>query len=343
LNKSIIRKKTLYKEFIVKRFIVINAVLSLAVAGSLISTTLAYGQTQAGETFSALHKNVPQAQMIYNNQKYDMSPFIFVNNGTLNKIQFPALADNNAKLTLQEGSTISFQFNKQPIGLDAFVVDYDGDIPSLHALSRAGPNTFEVKGPQGLYNLEIHALFSDGQYTSYTLLADFVSRTFKDGLESPLQQSCDAPVKLQVTQVKASNQKDMNGPITVVDNNLGTIWSANKGIDIMSSARNHAIVDSLVNKNSWIQIDLGAERSLCNIGIAFDKGDNSVSFFTVQTSIDGIQFRNLGNAQSTPISAGGSLYSFSDLPDTVRYVRITNLGNIMGAPSSIAELIAVGK
>ena len=24
----------------------------------------------------------------------------------------------------------------------------------------------------------------------------------------------------------------------------------------MSSARNHAIVDSLVNKNSWIQIDL---------------------------------------------------------------------------------------
>ena len=221
MNKSIIRKKTLYKEFIVKRFIVINAVLSLAVAGSLISTTLAYGQTQAGETFSALHKNVPQAQMIYNNQKYDMSPFIFVNNGTLNKIQFPALADNNAKLTLQEGSTISFQFNKQPIGLDAFVVDYDGDIPSLHALSRAGPNTFEVKGPQGLYNLEIHALFSDGQYTSYTLLADFVSRTFKDGLESPLQQSCDAPVKLQVTQVKASNQKDMNGPITVVDNNLG--------------------------------------------------------------------------------------------------------------------------
>ena len=162
-------------------------------------------------------------------------------------------------------------------------------------------------------------------------------------MESPLQQSCDAPVKLQVTQVKASNQKDMNGPITVVDNNLGTIWSANKGIDIMSSARNHAIVDSLVNKNSWIQIDLGAERSLCNIGIAFDKGDNSVSFFTVQTSIDGIQFRNLGNAQSTPISAGGSLYSFSDLPDTARYVRITNLGNIMGAPSSIAELIAVGK
>ena len=77
-------------------------------------------------------------------------------------------------------------------------------------------------GSQGLYNLEIHALFSDGQYTSYTLLADFVSRTFKDGLESPLQQSCDAPVKLQVTQVKASNQKDMNGPITVVDNNLGT-------------------------------------------------------------------------------------------------------------------------
>jgi hypothetical protein len=343
LNKTIISKKILHKEFIDKRFIVINAVLPLAVAGILISTIIAHGQTQARDTVAALQQNVPRAQLIYNNQKYDMSPFIFVNNGSLNKIQFPALADNNAKLRLQEGSKISFQFNKRPIGLAAFVVDYDGDIPSLHALSKAGPNTFDIKGPQGFYNLEIHALFSDGQYTSHTILADFVGRTFSGSRVSSLQESCDAPIKLQVTGIEASNQKDMNGATTVSDNNLGTIWPANKAIDIMSSARNHGLVDNFVNKNSWIQLDLGTERALCNIGIAFDNGDKSVSFFTVQTSMDGIQFRNLGNAQSTPINVGGSLYSFPDLPDTVRYIKITNLGDIMGAPPGIAEVIAVGK
>jgi hypothetical protein len=343
LNKIIISKKVLFREFIGKRFIAINSIFSLAVAGILISTIIVYGQTQARETIAALQQNVPWAQLIYNNHKYDMSPFIFVNNGNLNKIQFPTLAYNNAKLRLQEGSKISFQFNKQPIGLDAFVVDYDGDIPSLHALSRAGPNTFEVKGPQGFYNLEIHALFPDGQYTSHTILADFVGRTFNDGLASQLQESCDAPIKLQVTGVETSNQKDMTGATTVLDNNLGTVWSADKAIDIMSSARKHELVDNFVNKNSWIQLDLGKERSLCSIGIAYDNGDRSVSFFTVQTSMDGIQFRKLGNAQSTPINAGGSLYSFPDLPYTARYIRITNLGDIMGAPPSIAEVIAVGK
>lgn len=343
MNKTIVSKKILYKEFIGKKFLVINAVLPLVIAGILVSTIIAHGQTQTRETVAALQQNAPRAQLIYNNQKYDMSPFIFVNNGSLNKIQFPALADNNAKLRLQEGSKISFQFNKRPIGLDAFVVDYDGDIPSLHVLSKAGPNTFEVKGPQGFFNLEIHVLFSDGQYTSYTMLTDFVGSTFSGSRASSLQESCDTPIKLQVTGVEASNQKDMNGAATVSDNNLGTIWSANKAINILSSARNHGLVNNFLNKNSWIQLDLGTERALCNIGIAFDNGDKSVSFFTVQTSMDGIQFRNLGNAQSTPINAGASLYSFPDLPDTVRYIRITNLGDIMGAPPGIAEVIAVGK
>lgn len=349
----------------------INSTLSLAVASILtFSTIIAYGQTSAlgtSDTLQQQHQNnVPQAELIYNNHIYDMSPFISVNNGILNKIQFPALPDNDPKLKLEEGSIISFHFNKQPLGVDAFVIDYDGDIPSIHVLNRVGSSTFELKGPQGLYDLEVHALFSDGQYTSHTILADIVGSTLNDGRQSSqpqqstqadttgnnninnqimTQQPCDMPAKLQVIGVQASNQKTMNGPTTVLDNNLGTKWSPNKGIDIMSLARKHGALDSLVNndKNPWIQLDLGTQRSLCTIGIAFDNGEKSIIFFTIQTSTDGVHFRDLGTAQSTPISSGGSMYTFPDRPDTVRYVRITNLGDILGGPPSITELIAVGK
>ena len=37
------------------------------------------------------HSDIPQAKLIYNNNRYDMSPFVFINGGQLNKISFPGL------------------------------------------------------------------------------------------------------------------------------------------------------------------------------------------------------------------------------------------------------------
>ena len=55
-----------------------------------------------------------------------MSPFIFTQGGHLNKVLFPALpGDTNAKLTVQPGNTVGFEFSKQPKKIDAFITDYD--------------------------------------------------------------------------------------------------------------------------------------------------------------------------------------------------------------------------
>ena len=356
---------------------------------SYLTSVAAFGQSPthntAGQITGMMQPTIPRATLVYNNQHYDMFPFVFVDNGQLNKILLPAVeADNGIPLTLLQGSTLSFQFSKQPIRVDAFVADYDGDVPALIALRKLGFDSFELTGPQGIYNIEVHAFFADGQYTSYTLIADIwptasiggqpatatptgLSTQFgtPNGANSGInsgqiipQQPCERPTRLDVKGVSASNQNTLNSvsnqstlnlPENVLDNNLGTLWSV-RGINVMSFVKtlpDHFSASASKNqtlfmKNPWIQLDLGADKTVCNIGIAFDNGDNSVNFFTVQTSEDGVHFKNVGTAQSTPIRTGGQLYEFADLPITAEFIRITNLGNIVAGPIGVAEIIAVG-
>jgi hypothetical protein len=80
---------------------------------------------------------IPQASLIYNNQFYSMSPFVFVNNGQLNKIQFPSsVGDFQDGPTVLKGNPISFQYNKRPLRMDAFVTDYESDVTELFILKK---------------------------------------------------------------------------------------------------------------------------------------------------------------------------------------------------------------
>ena len=134
------------------------------------------------------------------------------------------------------------------------------------------------------------------------------------------------------------------------------MWSV-KGIDVMSFIQGlpHKEATS-INENPWLQLDLGTNKIVCNIGLAFNNAENNVNFFTIQASSDGVHFNDLGTAQSSPIKTGGSLFVFPEMPYTTRYLRLTNLGNLVSGLTSsteltssvseqpsIAEFIAIGK
>jgi hypothetical protein len=63
----------------------------------------------------------------------------------------------------------------------------------------------------------------------------------------------------------------------------------------------------------------------------------------VQTSTDGKHFIDAGVAESYPLNVGGQLFTFPDMPDEARYVRISDVGNIVSGQTQIAELMAAGK
>lgn len=339
---------------------ILASVLTVAVLGfiAFFSTLVAYGQSSTGAEL--LRQSImPQAKLIYNNQNYDMSPFVSVINGQLSKIHFPADSEYipaAVLLNIKQGDMVSFQFSQKPVKIDAFAVDYEAQPAELYGLKRLGSNTFQILGPQGSQTIEAQVLFADGHYISYDLPAYIhppgaparfdINKITNSQSQTMVSPICGSQTKLDVTGVTASIQNKLtnNIPVNVLDNNLGTVWSP-RGINVLSFAK-YLIknpLNSIVNNNPWLQLDLGKEQLVCMLGIAFSDADKTISSFSIQTSTDGIHFKDVGSAQSSPIAPRGLLYWFPDLPESARFVRISNLGSITTGAPALDEIAAAGK
>ena len=328
-------------------------VLAIIVGLALALSTFAFPSSnnyflqpaEAVLSYSSTQSKVPQAVLLYTGQKYVMSPYISSNYSerTINKIRFPLLPDiAKPELILQTGKIISFEFSKTPKTIDVFAIGSKGDNTtnsnSIYALKKTGVNTFELAGVSSVRNLEVHVLFSDGQYVSYNKLVDIRDGSSSTAANTAVKNNnadyryssssslpCGGQAKLKVAAVTASGQDNINYRATnVLDDNVDTIWSSK-------------------TKGDWIQLDLGEERSICNIGISFHRGDQSINFFSIQTSTDGVHFSPHGSGQNTGMVSGGELYGYADLPTTARFVRITNLGNMPAQEFGLAEVAVLGK
>src|SRR5215831_3239413 len=220
----------------------------------------------------------PEARLLYNNHEFAMSPFIFVQEGQLNKVQFPALpGDSNPIVTVQPGNTVNFGFNSKPAKIEAFITDYDGDTPSVHSLKKVGPSSFEISGVPGIWQIEVHATFANGAYASYTALANVQGANGPPGSQALAQQTqCGGQSSLQVASVMDSNNNN--------NNNSALVMALNNGNNNPSANP----IWSVAGKGSWVQLDLGQEKSICNLQIGFPDGDKTIKTFTILTSTDGV-------------------------------------------------------
>lgn len=164
-------------------------------------------------------------------------------------------------------------------------------------LKRIDTNTFELSGPSGLYNIEAHAIYTDGQYTAHTILVNIVDNglissggamstkstpSLTDNIDNNSnrttnEQSCNRHIKFAPQGTLSNN---MNLPQRGI--NMPT-WST-KGIDILSFASRtnttpqpEEHTNALVNEKPSLRLDLGADNLICNIGFMFGNGENSVN------------------------------------------------------------------
>ena len=310
-------------------FLAVVTILVISTPVTFSTFKMTYAVSTSAGPISTSVSIAPQAKLVYNNHKYGMSPFILSDGGQLNKVVFPAQpGDTNANVTVLPGNQVSFEFSKQPTKIDAFITDYDGDIPSVHPLKQVGPSAFQISGPSGIWQIEVHAIFPNNQYTSFTTLANVQGSSIGSQSLSP-QLSCGAQNRLQIAAVSDSNNNNSN---TLVN----TLNSGN-------SANNNAIATwSATGKGSWVQLDLGQEKSICNLEIGFANGDKSINFFTIQTSTDGTHFASHGFAQNTGMNSGREQFTFSDSPVTARFVKLTFQGNTQGDAYNISDLKVIG-
>jgi hypothetical protein len=314
---------------LVTTFLAVVTILVISTPVTFLPFKIAYAASTSAGPISTLVSMAPQAKLVFNNHKYDMSPFIFIDGGQLNKVLFPAQpGDTNAQFTVQPGNTVSFEFSKQPTKIDAFITDYDGDIPSVHPLKKVGPSAFQISGPLGIWQIEVHAVFPNNQYTSFTTLANVQGNSIGSQSLSP-QASCGAQNRLQIAGVTDSNNNNSNTLVNTLNNGNTT-------------SNNPAPTWSATGKGSWVQLDLGQEKSICNLEIGFTNGDKSINFFTIQTSTDGVHFVNHGSAQNTGMNSGREQFSFSDSPIPARFVKLTFQGNTQGDIYNITDLKVIG-
>ena len=130
----------------------------------------------------------------------------------------------------------------------------------------------------------------------------------------PISESCD---NTSISQVSAASSQVGFPPSNLIDNNLNTIWS-NYGI------------------GSSIQIDLGSSKSVCNLDVAWYKGNERQNNFVISTSPDGKTFKNVLSATSGGKSISFEKYTFSET--LARFIKITVNGNTQNNYASIAEI-----
>jgi hypothetical protein len=324
------RLKAMDTEYVlVTTFLAVVTILVISTPVLFSPFKVAYGASTSAGPVSTPVSMAPQAKLVYNNHKYGMSPFIFTDGGQLNKVLFPAQpGDTNANLTVQSGNSVNFQFSKQPTKIDAFITDYDGDIPSVHPLKKVGPSAFQISGPLGIWQIEVHAVFPNNQYTSFTTLANVQGNSIGSQSLSP-QASCGAQNRLQIAGVTDSNNNISNTLVNTLNNGNTT---SNNPVPTWSAS----------GKGSWVQLDLGQEKSICNLEIGFANGDKSINFFTIQTSTDGVHFVGHGSAQNTGMNSGREQFSLSDSPIPARFVKLTFQGNTQGDIYNITDLKVIG-
>jgi hypothetical protein len=137
-------------------------------------------------------KEVPGLVMSFGEKEIEMDPFMYsqinfsnhkikgtqVNESQDNivtKIEpaklYETQSDIETKLTLKHGDKISLSFEKQPLTIKAYLIDYDTEDESeIYPIKQIDFSTFSIpnNSPAGLKSLEIRSFYDNNEQITYT-------------------------------------------------------------------------------------------------------------------------------------------------------------------------------
>lgn len=137
-------------------------------------------------------KEVPGLVMSLGEKEIEMDPFMYSQiNFSNNKIKgtqvnesqdnivtkiepaklYETQSDIDTKLTLKHGDKISLSFEKQPLTIKAYLIDYDTEDESeIYPIKQIDFSTFSIpnNSPAGLKSLEIRSFYDNNEQITYT-------------------------------------------------------------------------------------------------------------------------------------------------------------------------------
>ena len=136
------------------------------------------------------------------------------------------------------------------------------------------------------------------------------------------QDNQDNCVNLPIDKLAANGVTGTETAALVADGDSATRWQ-NEGI------------------GSFIQADLGELKVVCEIDIAWYKGDRRSFNFVISTSQNGIDFKDIMSSSSTGKTLSPERYDLLD--KTAKYVRVTVFGSSATDWGSINEMSIRGR
>lgn len=135
-------------------------------------------------------KEVPSVVVNFEEKEVEMDPFIHsqsnpsnIKASQLNETQdkvitkignanlFETQSDIDPKLNLKQGDKITLSYEKQPLEIKAYLIDYDTEYENeIYPIKQIDFSTFSVPtdAPVGLKNLEIRCSFDNNEQVTYT-------------------------------------------------------------------------------------------------------------------------------------------------------------------------------
>lgn len=160
------------------------AVFTIALSQNWIVANKGFAATTNNSTNNDNNTNssLPSVKLVYENQSYDMLPFVVVDQNGVKKLNFPQLADEYKPLvTIPSDATFNIQFTTKPREVNAFGIDYDADTTEVNPLTKIDKYQYSFGKLNGVYTLEVRAIYNDGKYVTYTGLVKVGKNTNEPG------------------------------------------------------------------------------------------------------------------------------------------------------------------
>jgi hypothetical protein len=194
------------------------------------------------------------------------------------------------------------------------------------------------KPANGIYRQQLRKEITDSQVTSVTLsnlkegnAYHFVTAAFdSSGSASEYSNEVsttlapdnkDSKTLLPAQVVTASAWQEPNVPVNTQDGTLHSRWAAE-------------------GHGQWIAYDLGSSMWVCQVAIAWYRGDWRQSAFTIEVSVNSVDWTPVYSGNSSGQTLELEPYAFAAVP--ARYVRIIGYGNTENWWTSITEVTISG-
>ncbi|HSA75304.1 MAG TPA: hypothetical protein VLE21_03870 [Candidatus Nitrosocosmicus sp.] len=301
----------------VKDISVTSAFMVFIISSALISVSPVSVLAQPSE--------LPKASLLYNGGISELKPSLTVKDKSMTKVQTPEdeheFEFKSLIYAINRGDKVSFEFEEEPSQVDAFLIDYETEYTTLWALEKSPNGEFTANTPSpGLYNLDVHAIYPDGEYVSYSKLVNIVDNN--QNLLSLTPQSNQCGNELALDKVTA-----IGYPATSVLNEVIN--------QPLIKELSFGIIDAL-------NIQFADVKNICGIQLGLKNAENNLSIFAVQSSNDGklysdpIIFSNTGFSGQLP-----EIYKYPSSVEA-KFLKIVPLGSTLEKGLGIIDFKLLG-